>query len=92
MNENFNRKPAFDNNFIVLAGEFAVLSQWSLRGYDANLTLGHTKGIDILVSDPESGKMFKMEMKTVYGKNTVKSELFSCNLEWGRWSRIIERK
>lgn len=47
-----------------LAGEFAVLSQLYLRGYEANLTLGNAKGIDILVTDPSSGKMFKIEVKT----------------------------
>ncbi|MAZ67632.1 hypothetical protein CL652_02585 [bacterium] len=51
-------------NQISLAGEFAVLSRLTLRGYDANLTLGNTKGVDILVSDPESDTMFKVEVKT----------------------------
>lgn len=51
-------------NSVSLAGEFAVLSQLSLRGYDANMTLGNTKGVDILISNPESGKMFKLEVKT----------------------------
>lgn len=51
-------------NSVSLAGEFAVLSQLALRGYDANLTLGHTKHVDILVSDPRSGKMYKLEVKT----------------------------
>ena len=36
------------HNQVSLAGEFAVLSQLALRGYDANLTLGNTKGVDIL--------------------------------------------
>lgn len=71
-----------NKNSISLAGEFAVLSQLSLRGYDANLTLGHTKGIDILISDPKSGKMAKMEVKTLYGKNEVTSGMFGRNLEW----------
>lgn len=49
---------------ISLAGEFAVLSQLSLRGYDANLTLGTAKGVDILVAEPETKRMFKIEVKT----------------------------
>src|SRR5260370_32065248 len=32
-----------DKNTIGLAGEFAVLSQLALRGYDANMTLGPQK-------------------------------------------------
>jgi hypothetical protein len=53
-----------DKNAVSLAGEFAVLSQLALRNYDANMTLGRTKGVDILVSDPHSRKMFKLEVKT----------------------------
>jgi len=49
---------------ISLAGEFAVLSQLALRGKDANMTLGNTKGVDILVSDPVTGRMLKLEVKT----------------------------
>ena len=53
-------------NAVSLAGEFIVLSQLALRGYDANMTLGHTKGVDILVADPRSGRMRKLEVKTNY--------------------------
>jgi len=55
-----------DKNRVSLAGEFAVLSQLALRGMDANMTLGRTKGVDILASDPTSGRMFKVEVKTNY--------------------------
>ena len=51
-------------NSVSLAGEFAVLSQLALRGYDANMTLGHTKSVDILVSNPVNGKMYQLEVKT----------------------------
>jgi hypothetical protein len=54
------------SNSVALAGEFAVLSQLALRGYDANMTLGRTKSVDILVSDPRTLKMFKLEVKTNY--------------------------
>src|SRR5947199_4503120 len=53
-----------DKNAVSLAGEFAVLSQLALRNYDANMTLGHTKGVDILVSDPRTRKMYRLEVKT----------------------------
>lgn len=53
-----------NSNCISLAGEFAVLSQLALRGYDANMTLGRTKGVDILVSDPKTKKMYQLEVKT----------------------------
>lgn len=55
-----------NKNSVSLAGEFAVLSQLALRGYDANMTLGRTKSVDILVSHPDTGKMFKLEVKTNY--------------------------
>jgi len=59
-------KAVIDNNAVSLAGDFAVLSQLSLRGYDANMTLGRTKSVDILVSDPGTGRMLKLEVKTSY--------------------------
>ena len=65
-------------NSVSLAGEFAVLSQLALRGYDANMTLGRTKGVDILVSDPRTLRMFQLEVKTNYREweNLRKSEIF----------------
>ena len=51
-------------NSVGLAGEFAVLSQLTLRGFDAGMTLGHTKNIDILVLDPRSGARYEVEVKT----------------------------
>jgi hypothetical protein len=53
-----------NSNSVSLAGEFAVLSQLALRGYDANMTLGRTKGVDILVSNPKTVRMLKLEVKT----------------------------
>src|SRR5207247_491184 len=53
-------------NSVSLAGEFAVLSQLALRGYDANMTLGRTKSVDILVSNPSNGQMYQLEVKTNY--------------------------
>ena len=74
-------------NSISLAGEFAALSQLALRGYDANMTLGNTKGVDILVSDPASGDMYRLEVKTsgyrsVRGHAGKRSKLFGYNYEW----------
>jgi hypothetical protein len=58
-----------NNNSISLAGEFAVLSQLAPRGYGANMTLGHTKSVDILVSNPQNGNMYQLEVKTNF-RNT----------------------
>ncbi|MDO8575073.1 MAG: hypothetical protein Q7R61_02245 [bacterium] len=62
-------------NSVSLAGEFAVLSQLTLRGFDANMTLGNTKGIDILVSNPKTGKMYQIEVKTNYRNSRNKPQV-----------------
>jgi hypothetical protein len=49
-----------NTNSISLAGEFAALSQLALRGYDANMTLGRKKSVDILISNPQTGKMYQL--------------------------------
>lgn len=64
-----------NNNSVSLAGEFAVLSQLALRGYDANMTLGRTKSVDILVSDPTNMKMYKLEVKTNYQNSRNKLQI-----------------
>jgi len=64
-----------NNNSVSLAGEFAVLSQLALRGYDANMTLGRTKSVDILVSDPTNLKMYKLEVKTNYQNSRNKPQI-----------------
>lgn len=56
--------PRISKNSVSLAGEFAVLSKLALRGYDASMTLGHTKSIDILLSDPRTNEMYQLEVKT----------------------------
>jgi hypothetical protein len=70
-----------NSNSIALAGEFAVLSQLMLRGYDANLTLGNTKAVDILLANPETGEMFKIEVKTSR-KKPQHSKMFGYTLSW----------
>lgn len=56
--------PRISPNSVAIAGEFAVLSQLALRGYDANMTLGRTKNVDVLVSDPRTNRMYQLEVKT----------------------------
>lgn len=74
---------------VSLAGEFAVLSQLALKGKNANMTLGNTKGVDILVSDPVSGKMLTLEVKTNYRKTPRKeiarSKIFGNFLSCSGW-------
>lgn len=68
-------------NSVSIAGEFAVLSQLALRGFDANMTLGNTKGVDILASYPDTGSMYKIEVKTSYDQKPSKSKL-KKTLSW----------
>ena len=80
-----------DKNAVSLAGEFAVLSQLALQDYDASMTLGHTKGVDILVSDPRGKKMFRLEVKTKLRKNdkdVARSKIFGTVV--GGW--IMSKK
>jgi hypothetical protein len=55
-------------NQVGLAGEFYVLAQLTHRGYVATLTLGNTKGVDILVTNPELNTLFKVEVKATHKK------------------------
>ncbi len=57
-----------DKSQIGLAGEFYTLAQLTQRGYVATLTLGNTKGIDILVTNHEVNKLYKVEVKTTNNK------------------------
>ncbi len=52
-----------NTNYSSLAGEFSVLSRLALLEVDAGLTLGNTKGVDILVSNP-NGNLKRLEVKT----------------------------
>ncbi len=57
-----------DNTQTGLAGEFYALAQLTQRGLIATLTLGNTKGVDILVTNQELNKLFKVEVKTSSNK------------------------
>ncbi len=47
-----------------LAGEYYALAQLTQRGLIATLTLGNTKGVDILVTNQNLNKLYKVEVKT----------------------------
>jgi hypothetical protein len=55
---------AMDSTQTGLAGEFYVLAQLMQHGLVATLTLGNTKGVDILVSNPDLNRLYKVEVKT----------------------------
>jgi hypothetical protein len=68
-----------DNTQVGLAGEYYVLAQLTQRGFVATLTLANTKGVDILVTNQELNKLFKVEVKTST-KMPAKSKLFGDGL------------
>ncbi len=74
-------KDKMNTQNVSLAGEFFVLAQLSLRGYIGTLTLGHTKGVDILVSNEKTGNMFRLEVKTA-SKGPWRTNIFGNNYEW----------
>jgi hypothetical protein len=63
-------------NQISLAGEFAALSQLALRGFDANMTLENAKGVDILVSHPDTEAMYRLEVKTTTNSRPYRNGTF----------------
>ena len=60
-----------DKNQVGLSGEFYALAQLTARGMIATLTLGNTKGVDILVTNQDIDKLFKVEVKTTSIKPRV---------------------
>ena len=79
-------KQRISSNSVSLAGEFAVLSRLALEGYDANMTLGRTKGVDILISNPVTNHLYQLEVKTTLNKKkrpSVVSKVFGRYLT--RW-------
>ena len=68
------------SNNTGLAGEFYAMHRLLLEGYESALTLGNTKGVDILVYNPKNEKQFKVEVKT---STTIANEkLFGRNMKW----------
>jgi hypothetical protein len=55
-----------DHTQIGLAGEYYVLAQLTQRGLIATLTLSTTKGVDILVTNQELERLYKVEVKTTH--------------------------
>lgn len=50
-----------------MAGEFGVCSELYKRGYEASITMGNYKAVDIIVS-PQNGRAQRIEVKTSRNK------------------------
>ena len=51
-------------NNLSLAGEFMVAGKLLRMNHDASITLGLTKRLDVLYSDPETGKTGRVQVKS----------------------------
>ena len=58
-----------------LAGEYYVLAQLTARGYNASLTLGNTKGVDILVYNEQTKNYVVIELKRDQSSDDTFGEL-----------------
>ena len=69
------------SNNTNLAGEFYAMHVLFRNGYVPALTLGNTKGVDILLYNPDNEKQFKVEVKTSTGRKNER--LFGGeNISW----------
>ena len=59
-------------NCTGMAGEFLTVGKLFKRGYQASVTLGSAKAVDVFVYNPETDKSFNVQVKTSQAK-----ELFS---------------
>ena len=76
------REKKSPKNTRAMAGEFAVLSQLALHGLVATMTLGYTKGVDILVFNPDNQRMYQLEVKTRFRMGVKKSKRYGPVFEW----------
>ena len=57
------KKSQESKNNLGIAGEYRVLSELLLRGYNAAITMGNSKGTDILIFNSDR-KFLRVEVKT----------------------------
>jgi len=63
------KKPGRDQQLTGMAGEFLTVGKLFKRGYQASVTFGNAKAIDVLVYNPRSDKSFNVQVKTLRNKN-----------------------
>ncbi len=62
-------KRKIDPQLTGMAGEFLTVGKLFKRGYQASVTFGNAKAVDVLVYNPSSGKSFNVQVKTLRRKN-----------------------
>lgn len=58
-----------DQQLTGMSGEFLTVGKLFKRGYQASLTFGNAKAIDVLVFNPENDKSYIAQVKTLRQKN-----------------------
>ena len=62
-------KHANDQQLTGMAGEFLTVGKLFKRGYQASVTFGNAKAIDVLVYNPENDKSYTVQVKTIRQRN-----------------------
>ena len=60
---------AIDKQTTGMAGEFLVVGQLFKRDFQASLTFGNAKTIDVLVHNPRTGRNLSVSVKTLRARN-----------------------
>ena len=58
-----------DQQLTGMAGEFLTVGKLFKRGYQASVTFGNAKQVDVLVYNPVTGRLFIVQVKTLREKN-----------------------
>jgi hypothetical protein len=63
------KNSANNRQLTAMAGEFLTVGKLFKLGYQASITFGNAKAIDILVYNPDIKKTFSVQVKTLRGYN-----------------------
>ncbi len=58
-----------DRQMTGIAGEFLTAGKLFKQGYQVSVTYGNAKAVDLFVLNPETGKQFRVQVKTQHRKN-----------------------
>ena len=58
-----------DQQLTSMAGEFLTVGKLFKRGYQASVTFGNAKTIDVMVYNPKINKSFSVQVKALRRKN-----------------------
>ncbi|MDI9392759.1 MAG: hypothetical protein QM449_05835 [Synergistota bacterium] len=62
-------KKRYDGQLTGMAGEFLTVGKLFKKGYQAAVTFGNAKSVDVIVYNPETERNFCVQVKTLRHKN-----------------------